>query len=145
MTEDDHRAVIRVELENGLVKVPPLFELLGLLGRVRAGMLEGLVELLVRTARLQPVDRLVHGHAVDPAEKLAVAVIARQMLVRLHERLLADLPRILGIADHVQHGVEHRPLVSHDQLAERVRVTLQAALNRNPVQIFLLHQIQLVC
>ncbi len=109
-------AIVRLQFENGLVKVPPLLELLELPGRVRTRMLERFIELLVRPPRFDPVDGLVHGDAVDPAEKLPVAVVAREMLVSLHERLLADFPRILGVADHVQHGVEHRPLIPRDQL-----------------------------
>src|SRR5579872_5738606 len=143
VAEDHHRAIVRLELEDLLVKIAPHFELFELLRRIRTRSLDVLVELLVRTPRLEPVDRLVDRDAINPAEKLPVAVVAREMLESFHERLLADFPRILGIADHVQHGVEHRPLIPRDQLTECVGITLQAALHRDPVQVFLLlNQVQ---
>ena len=75
-------------------------------------------------------DRRVEGNAIQPCVKCAGALERLQLEECLNEGLLDYVLGILGVADHVDHGVVQPILVLLHQLPEGCRLSSQGLSNQ---------------
>ena len=78
---------------------------------------------------------LVDGDADQPGGKLGVSLELVQLLVRLEERILRDVFRVLTVLGNVLRYPENLPLILPNQLLKRRRIPLFRALNERYVGV----------
>ena len=76
--------------------------------------------------RPQDVQALVLQNPIQPAEKALLRIESVQMLVRLDERGLRGIARILVVAKHPERDVEQPPLIPGDDRFVRVLLPPEA-------------------
>ncbi len=127
--QDEHRAVLEAQLEEGCLDPPGALLPARLLEWARPGRLavprrvgrhEPLVERLLAVTtpavpEAPPVVALVHRDAVDPGLEAAAALEPAQHAIHLQEHLLGHVPGFLGVAEETGGQVEDHSLVEPDE------------------------------
>src|SRR6266851_2589247 len=92
--QDQYGPIVFIEGLDALLEVIAPLSLLVVLRGIGAQILEAIAQRLRRPARLQMIDRLIDGGAIDPTEEPPVRVVCVEMLERFHKHLLTDFPRV---------------------------------------------------
>ena len=132
LPQDEHRAVLEAQLQEGGLDPPRPLPLARRLVRARVRALPGarrpldeeaLVERLLpvpatTVPEAAPVVTLVHRDAVDPGLEAAAALEPAQHAIDLQEHLLGHVPRFLGVAEKAGGQVDDHALVEPDEPGE---------------------------
>ncbi|MNC93476.1 hypothetical protein D3C83_101120 [compost metagenome] len=84
---------------------------------------------------MELVDGLIDRNPVNPAEQLAVRVVAIQVLEHLEKRRLGHVGRVVPVAQDAEGRVPDRALVALDQLQKCPPVPAPAALDQFQIDV----------